>query len=125
MDSFIPALTDAIVSTLVLEHLPFPVYRAAIAGCIQLLRPGGWIFSAEGYRDDESDMQEWFYSLMEERRHSLDAQISDFISRLREEKETHYYASRAEKADWWREAGLEQVGVLWQYLCISLMAGRM
>jgi len=115
---------DAVVSTLVLEHLPFPAYRAAVDGCLSLLRPGGWLLSAEGYSAEGSDMQEWFYSLMDERRRAVEPQISDFIARLREEKETHYYCSQEKKAEWWREAGLLQVTVLWQYLCIALMAGR-
>lgn len=115
---------NAIVSTLVLEHLPFPAYRAAIAGCQRLLLPGGWLLAAEGYSDEGSDTQEWFYSLMEERRRMVEPQISDYIARLREEKETHYYCSREQKAAWWREAGFEAVSVFWQYLCIALMAGR-
>jgi len=89
---------DAVVSTLVLEHLPFPAYRAAVDGCLSLLRPGGWLLSAEGYSAEGSDMQEWFYSLMDERRRAVEPQISDFIARLREEKETHYYCSQEKKA---------------------------
>jgi len=27
-------------------------------------------------------------------------------------------------AAWWREAGFDLVFVVWQYLCIALMAGR-
>ncbi len=115
---------NAIVSTLVLEHLPFPAYRAAIAGCQRLLLPGGWLLAAEGYSDEGSDAQEWFYSLMEERRRMVEPQVSDYIARLREVKETHYYCSREQKAAWWQEAGFEAVCVLWQYLCIALMAGR-
>jgi len=114
---------DAIVSTLVLEHLPFSAYRAAIAGCLSLLLPGGWLFAAEGYSHEGSDMQEWFYSLMEERRQAVEPQISEFVARLREE-ETHYYTGMDQKEQWWREAGYEGVAVLWQYLCIALMAGK-
>ena len=73
---------DAIVSTLVLEHLPFSAYRAAIAGCLCLLRPGGWLLAAEGYSHEGSDMQEWFYQEMERRRQSLDPALSDFVARL-------------------------------------------
>lgn len=115
---------DAIVSTLVLEHLPFDRYRAAIAKCRSLLRPGGWLLAAEGYSEAGSDMQEWFFEEMEERRRAVDPRLSDFVARLRDEKETHYYTSKAEKEEWWRQAGFVQVNVLWQYLCIALMAGR-
>jgi hypothetical protein len=54
----------------------------------------------------------------------LDPEISDFVARLRDEDETHYYCSKAKKIRWWTEVGFEQVNVLWQYLCIALMAGR-
>ncbi len=115
---------DAIVSTLVLEHLPFDRYQSAIAKCYRLLMPGGWLLAAEGYAEEGSDMQEWFFEEMEERRMAVDPKLSDFVARLRDEKETHYYCSKAEKEEWWRQAGFEQVKVLWQYLCIALMAGR-
>ncbi len=115
---------DAIVSTLVLEHLPFDRYKAAIAKCCRLLKPGGWLLAAEGYSEEGSDMQEWFFEEMEERRRAIDPELSDFVARLRDEKETHYYCSKAEKEDWWMQAGFVQVNVLWQYLCIALMAGR-
>jgi len=115
---------DAIVSTLVLEHLPFDCYKAAIAKCLRLLRPGGWLLAAEGYSEAGSDMQEWFFEEMEHRRAAVDPKLSDFVARLRSEKETHYYASKTEKEEWWRQAGFVQVNVLWQYLCIALMVGR-
>lgn len=115
---------DAIVSTLVLEHLPFDRYKAAIEKCHRLLRPGGWLFAAEGYAEEGSDMQKWFFEEMESRRSAVEPEISDYVARLRDEKETHYYCSKADKVKWWRQAGYVQVNVLWQYLCIALMAGR-
>jgi tRNA (cmo5U34)-methyltransferase len=115
---------DAVVSTLVLEHLPFDRYRAVIESCYRLLKPGGWLLAAEGYAEDGSDMQEWFYQEMDDRRRMLDPATSDFVARLRDENETHYYCSKAKKSEWWVDAGFEQVNVLWQYLCIALMVGR-
>lgn len=115
---------DAIISTLVLEHLPFDRYRVAIEKCYHLLKPGGWLLAGEGYTEEGSDMQQWFFDDMESRRKAIDPEISDFVARLRDENETHYYCSKAEKAGWWMEAGFDQVDVLWQYLCIALMAGR-
>ncbi|MCX6678135.1 MAG: class I SAM-dependent methyltransferase [Methanothrix sp.] len=115
---------DAIISTLVLEHLPFDRYQAAIAKCYRLLKPGGWLLAAEGYSEEGSDMQEWFFEKMEERRKAIDPELSDFVARLRDGWETHYYCRKAEKEEWWRDAGFVQVNVLWQYLCIALMAGR-
>jgi cyclopropane fatty-acyl-phospholipid synthase-like methyltransferase len=115
---------DAIVSTLVLEHLPFDRYRAVIEKCYHLLKPGGWLLAAEGYVEEGSDMQEWFFQEMGNRHKELDPDIFDFVARLRDENETHYYCSKAEKGGWWRDAGFEQINILWQYLCIALMAGR-
>jgi tRNA (cmo5U34)-methyltransferase len=115
---------DAIVSTLVLEHLPFDRYKAAIKKCLRLLKPGGWLLAAEGYAEEGSDMQEWFFQEMETRRLTVDPATSNFVARLRDDLETHYYTSKREKAKWWRDLGFSDVNVLWQYLCIGLMAGR-
>jgi 2-polyprenyl-3-methyl-5-hydroxy-6-metoxy-1,4-benzoquinol methylase len=115
---------DAVISTLVLEHLPIDCYSAVIEKCFYLLRPGGWLMAAEGYREADSDMLEWFSEEMEERRRALDPEISDRVARLREDGEVHYYCSKAEKAEILRKAGFQQVNTLWQYLCIALMVGR-
>jgi tRNA (cmo5U34)-methyltransferase len=115
---------DAVVSTLVLEHLPFDRYRSAIDQCFALLRPGGWLLAAEGYQEEGSDMLPWFNELMEARRQRLDSQISDYVSLLRNGWEVHYYCSKEQKATWWLKSGFERVNVLWQFLCIALMAGR-
>lgn len=115
---------DAIISTLVLEHLPFDSYRSAVQESFQLLKPGGWLIAVEGYDEPHSDMREWFGEEMEARSRKLDWKFSESIARLRDEKEIHYYCSKAEKQKWWREAGFSHVNVLWQYLCIALMVGR-
>ena len=115
---------DAIVSTLVLEHLPFDRYKTAIEKCARRLMPGGWLLAAEGYSEKGCDMQEWFFQEMETRRMTVDPAISDFVPGLRNDLETHYYTSKAEKAAWWRDAGFSDVNVIWQYLCIALMCGR-
>lgn len=115
---------DAIVSTLVLEHLPFEKYKAVIDSCFRLLAPGGWLIAVEGYDEEESDMVEWFSSQASQRMSNLDQSLSDFVSRLREQKEVHYYTSKRQKENWWRMAGFERVNVLWQYLCIALVVGR-
>lgn len=120
-----PGSFDAVVSTLVLEHLDYDSYRAAVGKCFHLLRPGGWLLALEGYAEEESDMLGWFEEMMAERRSLIyDPDLSDFISKLRAKEEVHHYASKGRKAAWWREVGLERVHVLWQYLCIALMAGR-
>jgi len=120
-----PGSFDAVVSTLVLEHLDFESYRAAIKTCNDLLRPGGWLIAVEGYAEEESEMKTWFEEMMAERRSLIeDPVLSKFVSGLRATEEVHHYASKAQKAAWWREVGFERVHLLWQYLCIALMAGR-
>jgi tRNA (cmo5U34)-methyltransferase len=115
---------DVIVTTLVLEHLPFDRYRAALEECYNLLAPGGRLIAVEGYREENSDMLEWFNQQMEERRNMLEPRMSDFVARLREQKEIHYYSSKCQKENWWMNAGFQGVNVLWQYLCVALMVGR-
>lgn len=116
---------DAVVSTLVLEHLDFESYRAAIKTCNDLLRPGGWLIAVEGYAEEESEMKTWFEEMMAERRPLIeDPVLSKFVSGLRATEEVHHRATKDQKAAWWREAGFERVHLLWQYLCIALMAGR-
>jgi ubiquinone/menaquinone biosynthesis C-methylase UbiE len=115
---------DAIASTLVLEHLPSDKYRTALDKCYHLLAPGGWLIAVEGYEEEGSDMVNWLNRQMEDRRSQLDPKLSSFVSQLREQKEIHYYTSKRQKEDWWKQAGFEKVVVLWQYLCIAMMVGR-
>lgn len=115
---------EAVVSTLVLEHLPFDRYKRTVEKCFRLLAPGGWLIAAEGYINEGIDMQEWFNQEMEGRRMRIDPAISDSVSRLRDEMENHYFASKEEKKIWWQKAGFSSVTVIWQHLCIALMAGR-
>jgi 2-polyprenyl-3-methyl-5-hydroxy-6-metoxy-1,4-benzoquinol methylase len=115
---------DAIVSTLVLEHLPFDRYRAVLEACYNLLTPEGWLFAVEAYQEEDSDMLEWFNQEKEEGQTKLDPRMSTFVTTLRAQKEIHYYSSKCQKENWWRSAGFEGVNVLWQYLCIAMMIGR-
>jgi tRNA (cmo5U34)-methyltransferase len=115
---------DAIVSTLVLEHLPFDRYRRTIEKCHRLLRPGGWIIAAEGYAESEATCRRWFIDEIKERQNMVDPELMKFVTGLRHSKEVHYHCSKTEKAKWWRDAGFENVDVIWQYLCIALMVGK-
>ncbi len=116
---------DSVVSTLVLEHLDFDSYKTVVKKGFDLLRPGGWMIAVEGYAEEESDMVGWFSEQMDERRALIeDPELSDFVSGLRSKEEVHFYASKGDKAAWWREVGFDRVHVVWQYLCIALMAGR-
>jgi len=120
-----PGSFDAVVSTLVLEHLDYDSYIAVLPRCFDLLSPGGWLLALEGYAEEESDMLGWFEEMMAGRRSLIDDPVlSDFVSGLRAKEEVHHYASKDQKAAWWRETGFERVHLLWQYLCIALMAGR-
>jgi SAM-dependent methyltransferase len=114
---------DAIVSTLVLEHLPLEKYQNLMYQSRRLIKPGGWLLAVEGY-DDGVGMREWFYEQMEERQKGLDPGLAGQVARLRDEKEVHYYYSQSEKARWWSQAGFKKVHVIWQYLCLALMAGQ-
>jgi tRNA (cmo5U34)-methyltransferase len=115
---------DAIVSTLVLEHLPPEIYKKVMERCFDILEPGGWLMAVEGYEEEGSDMIEWFNEEMQARRIRLDSEISDFVSALRNDNEVHYYTSKRQKEVLWREVGFNKVNVIWQYLCIALMIGR-
>jgi SAM-dependent methyltransferase len=115
---------DAVVSTLVLEHMSFDKYRTVLRKCFDLLKPGGWLMAVEGYDEKEGDLLQWFNMEMEQRRSRLDPKLADFVAQLRIEKEVHYYSSKSQKEAWWRQAGFIQVNVIWQYLCIALMIGR-
>jgi tRNA (cmo5U34)-methyltransferase len=116
---------DAIVSTFVLEHLDFKSYRAVLERCHEVLRPGGWLIVVEAYVEEESNMLGWFEELMEGKKSLIeDSKLADFVSMLRSKHEVHYYCSKSQKASWWREAGFDNVHVIWQYLCLGLMAGQ-
>lgn len=114
---------DAIISTLVMEHISPDRYRALISRCLDHLKPGGLLAAVEGY-DEGDDMLQWFNSLMEQRKSRVESEVVEFVASLRDEKEIHYYTSKARKAEWWREAGFVGVKVIWQYLAIALMVGR-
>jgi SAM-dependent methyltransferase len=115
---------EAIVSTLVLEHLPFDRYKSVIKKCHDLLSPGGWMIVVEGYVEKDSDMIEWFHSQIKERIGNLDPKMAEMVTSLRDDKEVHYYTSKLQKEEWWREAGFIKVNVIWQYLCIAMMVGQ-
>ncbi len=115
---------DAIVSTLVLEHLSLGSYENILKGCFDLLKPGGWLMAVEGYKEEGSDMIQRFNEEMEARKNTLDARLTDFVARLRNEKEIHYYTSKRQKEIRWRNAGFKSVNIFWQYLCIALMVGK-
>jgi len=114
---------DAVISTLVLEHIPPDKYRSLISRCLDLLNPGGVMASVEGY-DEGDDMLGWFNGLMEQRKSRVEPEVAESVASLRDEHEIQYYTSKARKTEWWREAGFMDVKIIWQYLAVALMVGR-
>ncbi|MCJ7443192.1 MAG: class I SAM-dependent methyltransferase [Methanotrichaceae archaeon] len=115
---------DAIISTLVLEHLPLEDYKVVLQKCFEILKPGGWLMAVEGYDEEGSDIMQWFNEEMEARRISLDPEISGFVGKLRNDNGVHYYTSKRQKETLWRDIGFDRVNVIWQYLSVALMIGR-
>jgi tRNA (cmo5U34)-methyltransferase len=115
---------DAIISTLVLEHLPLQIYGKVVEKCFDILVPGGWLMTVEGYEEEGSDMIQWFNEEMQVRRIGLDSEISSYIGELRNNNEIHYYTSKRQKETFWKNIGFEKVNIIWQYLCLSLMIGN-
>ncbi len=71
-----------------MEHLPFDRYKRAIVKCYRHLKPGDWFLVAEGYAKEGSDMLQRFFEEMESWKKEIDQKISNFVARLRDEKET-------------------------------------
>ena len=121
----LPCTFDAVISTFVLEHLPEPEYRNVIGNCTGLLNPGGWLIAVESYTEKERDLISWFEKLMKENEQNMvDTQTASTVSRLRTREEKHFFFPKAVKKMWWEECGLIDCHIVWQYLCIALMAGR-
>ena len=114
---------DAVVSTFVLEHLPFSAYKRIVAKCFSLLKPGGWLLAVEAH--DEGDLIARFEGQMLAKERGLqNRELAEFVSLLRTRDEKHFFTTKQRKQAWWRDAGFSAVTVTWQYLCIALMAGR-
>lgn len=115
---------DAVISSLVLEHLSEEPYRRVLAAVRARLAPGGLFAAVEGYDEPGTGQLRWYEEEMAARQQALaDRDLADFVATLRAAGETHYFTSRAEKLAWWRAAGFARVQNVWQYLCLGLMAG--
>jgi tRNA (cmo5U34)-methyltransferase len=119
---------DAVISVLVLEHLPFGSYRAVVEGVGGLLSPGGWFVAVEGYGGALN--QELFFGEMarwEERAIAEQRITSTQLLQIKEisaQNEKHYYSTMDEKRQWWIESGFSDVGFIWQYYCVAILVGR-
>ncbi len=119
---------DAAVSVMVLEHLPFPVYRELLKKVRRFLKPGAWFVTVEGF--DGPFLFDLYFKEMDEcsreavARGILAEDELDEFHRLSEEKEAHYFAPMNDKMQWLTDAGFEDVQSIWQYYCVGILAGR-
>lgn len=119
---------DAVISVLVLEHLPFDAYRSCIAHVLRVLKPGGWLVTAEGYGGDilqklfAKEMAQQEAQFVSEGR-MTQAQM-DEMKALSAATEKHYFSSMRERETWWLEAGFASVMFLWQYYCVAVLVGQ-
>ncbi len=123
-----PASFDAVVSIVVLEHLPFDAYKRVLASALSLLKPGGTLTTVEGYAG-AVNQRLYFREMARWEANAVNAgsvteeQLRDNAA-LSKEKENHYFAEMDEKKAWWREAGFVDVFFLWQYYCVAALVGR-
>lgn len=118
---------DAVVSVLVLEHLPFDEYRHCIAEVLRTLKPGGWFVTAEGYGGEL--LQGLFMEEMREKEAQFvqdgkmtQAQMEE-MKALSAATEKHYFSSMRQREEWWMETGFSSVQFIWQYYCVALLVG--
>jgi tRNA (cmo5U34)-methyltransferase len=123
-----PDLYDAVISVLVLEHLPFEEYRHCIAEVLRILKPGGWLVTAEGYGSQL--LQELFMEEMREREAQFVREGKMTQAQMEEMKsfsaatEKHYFSSMRQREDWWLDKGFSSVQFIWQYYCVAVLVGR-
>jgi len=119
---------DAVISVLVLEHLPFPAYRALLQEVYGIMKPGAWFLAVEGHAGRLN--QQLYFDLMAmwETRAVAAGKLTreqlQEIKSISAEKETHHFALVEEKRQWWEEAGFAEVTTIWQFYCVSTMAAR-
>ena len=115
---------DAVISSLVLEHLPPAAYRRCIVACRRHLSPGGTLLAIEGYDEPQSGLLGLFEAEMRARRRTrVAAPLERRIGRLRHEQERHYFTSIETKRRVWQKTGFAPIFTAWQYLCLALMVG--
>jgi cyclopropane fatty-acyl-phospholipid synthase-like methyltransferase len=119
---------DAVTSVLVLEHLPFHVYRRFLLAVQKVMKAGAWLVAVEGYAG-EVNQRVYFEKmrLLEQEAISDRVLTKDQLEEMKKmsaEKESHYFAEPEEKKGWWIESGLTEVSIIWQYYCVGAMVGR-
>ena len=113
---------DAIVTSLVLEHLKWPDYRAVVRKCREHLKPGGYFISVE-WSDDKFGMRQWFVDEMDARR-NMKSKYHKQASRESRRMERHYFVDINKKLEWIKNAGFKDVHTIWQYLFGYIVVGR-
>jgi len=119
---------DGVVSTLVLEHLPFEAYRRSLSSINRVLKAGGWLITVEGYAGELA--QELIMDEIEAlkakavRTGLISGDLMAELDLLSLDKETHYFASMDDKKSWWNGAGFRKVEFIWQYYCVGILVGR-
>lgn len=119
---------DGAISTLVLEHLPFDEYRKVLRGLLRILKPGALMVAVEGYAGEKLQSVYMEEMARQEQRlvqaGTLSRELLDEIKRVSKEKETHYFATIAEKREWWMDEGFTEVETIRQYYCVAIMVGQ-
>jgi tRNA (cmo5U34)-methyltransferase len=119
---------DAVISVLVLEHLPFPVYRKFLKDVQEVMKPGAWLVAVEGYAG-AMNQRVYFEKMARLEQEAVLAGIltrgqMEEMKQISAEKESHFFAEPEEKKGWWLESGLIEVWTIWQYYCVGVMVGR-
>lgn len=119
---------DAVISVLVLEHLPFEAYRRCIAEVLRILKPGGWFVTVEGY--GSKLLQGLFMEEMRKREEQFVKEGKMTQAQMEEMKsysaatEKHYFSSMKQREHWWLDKGFSSVEFIWQYYCVATLVGR-
>jgi len=119
---------DAVTSVLVLEHLPFHVYRKFLQDVQKVMKPGAWLVAVEGYAG-AMNQRVYFEKMARLEQEAILAGVLtknqlEEMKKISVEKESHFFAAPEEKRKWWLESGLIEVFIIWQYYCVGAMVGR-
>lgn len=119
---------DAVVSVLVLEHLPFHVYRNVLPQCRRILKPDGWLLTVEGY--EAGLLTELYWRELNEleeqavQKGTISKSWLQKMKALSLRHEKHYFTTLDERKYWWQEAGFAGVDCVWKYYCVGLLIGK-
>lgn len=119
---------DAVVSVFVLEHLPFDTYRHVLTDLLEVMKPGAWLVTAEGY-SGEKCQEIYFEEMAQWEQRAIQSgivteeQIGE-VKKLSSQKEVHYFSTVDDKKRWWSDAGFAEVNLIWCYYCIGVLVGQ-